>query len=239
MTIPAAGEALKRLLGRQEASTSMVHLDYLNNQHKKTHLIEWMWEDNEHNKINGVVKQCQMMSPGSQLDPCHSAGLVGLYCLLQVACSVPCLCSTFPHYSAHFPNLDSPTPTPTPTPLLLKRHSEWMGFNSCCLDGLPMQFFKTHFTDTTGAIKDPQRNISIEECLYFALIVHLLWQTSNSRISALLNAIYCGMRCFDETSWISMPLLHWESAREIIRAEAAKQHNQINKKGVDLDILGW
>lgn len=34
MTIPAAGEALKRLLGRQEASSSAVHLDYLNNQHK-------------------------------------------------------------------------------------------------------------------------------------------------------------------------------------------------------------
>lgn len=89
-------------------------------------------------------------------------------------------------------------------PHQLKRHSEWIGFNSCCLDGLPMQFFKTHFTDTTGAIKDPRRNISIEECLYFALIVHLLWQTSKSRIWALLNAIYCGMRCFDETSWISM-----------------------------------
>ncbi len=102
MTIPAAGEALKRLLGRQEASTSMVHLDYLNNQHKKTHLIEWMWEDNEHNKINGVVKQCQMMSPGSQLDPYHSVGLLGLCCLLQVTCSVPCLCSNFPHYSAAF-----------------------------------------------------------------------------------------------------------------------------------------
>ncbi|TNN80185.1 hypothetical protein EYF80_009510 [Liparis tanakae] len=40
MTIPAAGEALKGLVGRQEASTSTVHLDYLNNQHKKTHLIE-------------------------------------------------------------------------------------------------------------------------------------------------------------------------------------------------------
>lgn len=40
MTIPAAGEALKGLLGRQEASTSAVHLDYLNNRHKETHLIE-------------------------------------------------------------------------------------------------------------------------------------------------------------------------------------------------------
>lgn len=88
--------------------------------------------------------------------------------------------------------------------LWLKRHYEWKGFNSCYLDGLPMQFFKTHFTDTTGAIKDPQRNISIEECLYFALIVHLLWQTSKSRRSALLNVIYCGMRCFDETSWIRL-----------------------------------
>lgn len=94
--------------------------------------------------------------------------------------------------------------------LRLKRHSVWIGFNSCCLDGLPMQFFKTHFTDTTGAIKDPQRNISIEECLDFALIVHLLWQTSKSGISALLNAIYCGMRCFDETSHISRSLLHRE-----------------------------
>lgn len=88
--------------------------------------------------------------------------------------------------------------------LWLKRHHEWKGFNSCYLDCLPMQFFKTHFTDTTGAIKDPQRNISIEECLYFALIVHLLWQTSKSRRSALLNVIYCGMRCFDETSWIRL-----------------------------------
>lgn len=210
MTIPAAGEALKGLLGRQEASSSTVHLDYLNNQHKKTHLIEWMWEDNEHNKINGVVKQCQMMSPGSQLDPCHSAALVGLCSLLQVTYSVPCLCSNFPRYRVPFSKSGfffSLSPR-------LKRHSEWIGFNSCCLDGLPMQFFKTHFTDTTGAIKDPQRNISIEECLCFALIVHLLWQTSKSRISALLNAIYCGMRCFDETSWISMPLLYWERAVE-------------------------
>lgn len=102
MTIPAAGEVLKRFLGRQEASTSMVHLDYLNNQHKKAHLIEWMWEDNEHNKINGVVKQCQMMSPGSQLDPCHTASLVGPYCLLQVTYSVPCLCSNFPTTEYHF-----------------------------------------------------------------------------------------------------------------------------------------
>lgn len=193
MTIPASGEVLKRFLGRQEASTSMVHLDYLNNQHKKTHLIEWMWEDNEHNKINGVVKQCQMMSPGSQLDPCHTASLVGPYCLLQVTYSVPCLCSNFPTTEKHFFFC-----------LWLKRHHEWKGFNSCYLDGLPMQFFKTHFTDTTGAIKDPQRNISIEECLYFALIVHLLWQTSKSRRSALLNVIYCGMRCFDETSWIRL-----------------------------------
>lgn len=166
-----------------------------------------MWEENEHNKINGVVKQCQMISPGSQLDPCHSTGLVGLCCLLQVTYSVPYLCFHFPHYGVLFSKsrfslfLFSPW---------LKRHSEWIGFNSCCLDGLPMQFFKTHFTDTTGAIKDPQRNISIEECLYVALIVHLLWQTSKSRISDLLNGIYCGMRCFDETSWISRPLLHWE-----------------------------
>lgn len=83
MTIPAAGEALKGLLGRQEASTSVVHLDYLNNRHKKTHLIEWMWEDNQHNKTNGVLKQCQMMSPGSQPDPCLSTGLHVLFHLLS------------------------------------------------------------------------------------------------------------------------------------------------------------
>lgn len=118
---------------------------------------------------------------------------------------------------------------------LLKRHREWIGINSCCLDGLPMQFFKTHFTDTTGAIKDPQRNISIEECLYFALIVHLLWQTSKSRISALSNAIYCGRRCFDETWWISMPLLHREKTGEKwYRAGATKRHNQVSKEEVDL-----
>ena len=85
---------LKRLLGRQEASASMVHLDYLNNQHEKkkgTHLIEWMWEDNEHNKRNGVLKQCQMMSPGSQLDPCHCAGVsLGwpLRCQLHLLCTM-------------------------------------------------------------------------------------------------------------------------------------------------------
>lgn len=103
----------------------------------------------------------------------------------------------------------------TPFSLLAGRYSERIGFNSRYLDGLLMQFFKTHFTDTTGAIKDPQRNICIEECLYFALIVHLLWQTSKSRESALLNAIYCG----EEMFWwnklyrvISTPALHWEEA---------------------------
>lgn len=203
MTIPAAGESLKRLLRRQEASVSTVHLDYLNNRHKKTHLIEWMWEDNGHNQINGVVKQCQMMSPGSQLDPCHRVGLVGPCCLLQVTYSVPCLCSNFPHYKVPL-SKSSFFCFPPPH---LKRHGEWIGFNSCCLDGLPMQFFKTHFTDTIGAIKDPQRNISIEECLYFASIVHLLWQTSKGGVSALLNAIYCGMRYFDGTGWTLSPCL--------------------------------
>lgn len=103
----------------------------------------------------------------------------------------------------HFPNLVFFVPPPPH----LKRHGEWIGFNSCCLDGLPMQFFKTHFTDTIGAIKDPQRNISIEECLYFASIVHLLWQTSKGGVSALLNAIYCGMRYFDGTGWTLSPCL--------------------------------
>lgn len=63
------------------------------------------------------------------------------------------------------------------------------GFISDYLDGLPMQFFKTHFTNTTDAIKDPRRNISIEECLYSASIVHLLWQTSKSKISALSSSV--------------------------------------------------
>lgn len=73
VTIPAAREALKGPLGGQEASTSGLHLDYLNNRaHKiETHLIEWMWEDNQHNQTNGVLKQSQMMSPGSWLDRRH------------------------------------------------------------------------------------------------------------------------------------------------------------------------
>lgn len=69
-----------------------------------------------------------------------------------------------------------------------------------------MQFFKTHFTDTTDVIKDPQRNISIEECVYSALIVHLLCQTSKNKISALLNAVvrdvlikHVGSQCFFST----------------------------------------
>lgn len=103
--------------------------------------------------------------------------------LCRYTCSVPCLCSHFNHYRALISKSRHPLHT------RLGRRSEWMGFNSYSLDGLPMQFFKTHFTDTTDAIKDPQRNISIEECLYFALIVHLLWQTSKSKISALLNAV--------------------------------------------------
>lgn len=50
----------------------------------------------------------------------------------------------------------------------------------------------------------PQQNISIEECLYSTLIVHLLWQTSKSRKPALLNVIYFGRRCFDETKWMRL-----------------------------------
>lgn len=153
MTIPAAGEALKGLLGRQEASTSMVHLDYLNNRHKKTHLIEWMWEDNRHNKTNGVLKQCQMMSPGSQPDPCLSTSLHVLFHLLSTL------------FVLQFQPLRSPPPQKktkhTHTHTEVGRRREWMGFKSSYLDGLPMQFFKAHFTDTTDAIKDPRRNISI------------------------------------------------------------------------------
>ena len=163
-----------------------------------------MWEDNEHNKRNGVLKQCQMMSPGSQLDPCHSAGVLLGW---PLRCQLHLLCTLFvlqfpPLQSAVFPKSRFFIFFPLP-PIWLKRHGEWIGFNSRCLDGLPMQFFKTHFTDTTGAIKDPQRNISIEECLYFALIVHLLWQTSKRGIPALSNAIYRGTRCCDETGRLS------------------------------------
>lgn len=124
-------------------------------------------------------------------------------CAASYTYSVPCLCSNFLLYRMpFFPNLDFFIFFSLP-PVWLKRQGEWIGFNSRCLDGLPTQFFKTHFTDTTGAIKDPQRNISIEECLYFALIVHLLWQTSKRGIPALSNSIYRGTRCCDETGWLS------------------------------------
>lgn len=117
--------------------------------------------------------------------------------------------------------------------------------SSCCLDCLPTQFSKTHFTDTTGAIKGPWRNISIEECLYFALIVHLLWQTSKRGISALLNAIYCGMRCFDETSWTRLSpylLHHWdEAARKLWGMKLRRKKNIIKwiKTEVVFDTVDW
>lgn len=87
----------------------------------------------------------------------------------------------------------------------LKSHSEWVILTV-------WMAYQCNFSKHTSQIlllpsKDPQRNISIEECLYFASIVHLLWQTSKRRISALLNAIYYGTRYFDETSSVLSPRL--------------------------------
>lgn len=178
VTIPAAGEALKGPLGGQEAFTSALHLDCLNNwAHKiETHLIEWMWEDNQHNQTNGVLKQCQMMSPGSRLDRCHRGGLVlSCFCRLFMRRFEPLLSTIFSIWK--------------PSHTRLWRCCEWKSFNSDYLDGSPLQFFKTHFTYTTDAIKEPRRKISIEECLYSASIVHLLWQTSKSKISALSSCM--------------------------------------------------
>lgn len=98
---------------------------------------------------------------------------------------IPCLCSNLHQHRALFSKSRHSSKQHT----RLRRCSEWMGFNSHYLDGLPKQFFQIHFTYTTDAIKDPQRNISIEECLCFSLIVHLLWQTSKRKISALLNSV--------------------------------------------------
>lgn len=127
---------------------------------KNSHLIEWMLQDNEHNKINGLVKQCQLMSPGSDLDPLPLTAWLGFLVL-----------SVISHFIDISIMLQFPQPWmniyqflgPPHTLLMLKRYSEWILWifaNSQCLDGLPMQFFKTHFTYTTGAIKDPQRTLA-------------------------------------------------------------------------------
>lgn len=76
-----------------------------------------------------------------------------------------------------------------------------MGFNFCHLDGSLPQFFKTHFTDASDAIKDPRRSISIQPCLDAALIVHLLWQTSKSEIYRL--------RRRHGTRWFAAAALRW------------------------------
>lgn len=91
-----------------------------------------------------------------------------------------------------------------------------------------MQFFKTHSTNTTDAIKDPRRKISIEECLYFASIVHLLWQTSKSKISALSSGVPRDV-VIKQDLGASFPLREKQAAI----MPAPKQHNNRNKKEVE------
>lgn len=182
MTIPAAGEALKRLVGRQEASTSALHLVYLHKLHKNTHLIEWMLRD--------PIKEIEWWNNGKW---CHLA-------VKRTPAKAP-LCS------AAADRYESLTPYFVCEPIS----------SSCRSNGSLQQFFKTHFTDCTGKMKDPWRNICMEECLYFSLIVHLLRKTSKRRVSALLNIIYAGtprlMKQTERGSLLMALLVLWRSHR--------------------------
>lgn len=63
---------------RQEASSSTVYLDNLNNLDNGPYFMASTRGDHSHNTINWVVKQCQLTSPSIQLDPYHYYWLLSL-----------------------------------------------------------------------------------------------------------------------------------------------------------------
>lgn len=130
--------------------------------------------------------------------------------------------------------------THTHTLTQVGRQGEWMGFNSCDLDGLPLQFFKTHFTDTTDAIKDPRRSISIQQCLDFALIVHLLWQTSKSEIYRLRWRRRRDVVMKQTGSWCcrSAEMDHRVHVGEIIGAMKGRRINKWHNSTTQQDTIG-